>query len=266
MTERSFDDILNGDEPAVEVEAVEAPAEVAEAPIEPTAEVQPETVERPRGPDGKFIPKGEHDSATPAPVEESGHIPIAALKDERSKRQTLETEIAQLREQMQRLQQPQPQAQPEGPPDQWEDPDGYRDWLIKMAEDRATAAATQAFNVQRIQADAAQFSAGKEDYEPTIQAFRQMADVNPGLYEQMMRAPSPAKFAYDTAKTHLEIQQYGSLDALVAAKVEAAQKEALAALPTQLPSLPPSISSDRSVGSRSGPTWSGPQSIDDLLR
>jgi hypothetical protein len=267
MTEQSIGDILNGEEPAAEAPPEEVVAETVEA--EPVVDEQPEQVGQPRGPDGKFLPKGEPEtaiSAPPAPQEEPGHIPIAALKDERSKRQTLENELAQLREQMQRMQQPQPIVQPEGPPDQWDDPDGYRDWLIKTAEERATQAATQAFNIQRIRADAAQFSVDKPDYDQTIQAFRQLADVNPALYEQMQAAPSPAKFAYETARTHLEIQQYGSLDALIAARVEAAQKEALAALPSQLPSLPPSISSDRSVGSRSGPAWSGPASIDDLLR
>lgn len=263
----SIGDILNNNEPAPEA-AVEAPPE-AETPVE-AVETPPETVERPRGPDGKFIPKGEAEapapveSAPPAPTEES-HIPIAALKDERSKRQIAEDRARQLEEQLRQLQQP--QAQPQAVPDRWEDPEGYDQWLIAQTTETARQAAIEAVQIQRIQQSVASFAADKPDYQEVITLYQQMALQNPGLDQQMKAAENPAKFAYDTAKLQLEIQQYGSLEGLIEARVAARQAEALQSLPAQLPqSTPPTISSDRSVGARSGPAWSGPAPISDYLK
>jgi hypothetical protein len=269
MTEQSIGDILNN-EPATEA-PVEAPPE-AETPTEAVTEPT-ETVERPRGPDGKFVAKestGVQPQETPAePVPPTDRLPqaeYAALKDERSKRQALENELAQLRQQMQR-QPPQPQPQAEVPPDQWEDPDGYRDWLIETVRNEARAEATEAFHVQRIVASVAQFSADKPDYQDVIGFYRQMASVNPGLDEQMKVSENPAKFAYDTAKLQLAIQQHGSLQGYIDAQIAAKQTEALSQVQAQLPqSAPPTISSDRSVGARSGPAWSGPAPLSELLR
>jgi hypothetical protein len=271
MTEQSIGEILNGEEPAAETAPVEVAAEAVETP---TVEAEPAAqAEGPaRGPDGKFISKGEPEtaeSAPPAPQEETGNIPIAALKDERSKRQTLESEVAQLREQLNRLQQPQPtvQAEPQEAPDQWEDPDGYRDWLIQTARNEAGQAAIQAFNYQRIQTDAAQFRADKPDYEAVIAQFGTMAQSNPGLIEQMQQAASPAKFAYDTAKLELEIRQHGGIDGLIEARLKAREAQAMQGLQAQLPqSAPPTISADRSVGARTGPAWSGPTPLSELLK
>lgn len=269
MSEESIGDLLNGTVP----EPVEAPPAV-ETPTEATTEPV-ETTERPRGPDGKFIPKGDKEpvepvaSATPAPLEETGNIPIAALKDERSKRQAIEQERDQLRQQLAQYQQPQaqPQAQVVGPPDRWDDPEGYDRWLVGQASQAAREEAIQAYTFQRIQTDAAQFRADKPDYDEAIGLFGRMAETNPGLIEQMQQAPSPAKFAYDTGKLQAEITQHGGIDGLVEARLKAREAAALTGLQAQLPqSAPPTISNDRSVGARSGPAWSGPGSLSDYLK
>lgn len=263
MTEQSIGDMLN-DEPIAEA-PVEAPPAV-ETPVE-AVETPPETVERPRGPDGKFISKGETDAVPPPAQDETGHIPIAALKDERSKRQALENELAQLRQQMQQPQ-PQPtQAQPEGPPDQFEDPEGYTRWLIGQASAAAREEAQQAFQYQRIQHSAEEAKAKLPDYAEKISVFQQMVQANPVLQQEMQRAPNPAQYAYDTAKIQMELQQHGGLEGLIEARLKARQAEAMQAVQGQLPqSAPPTISTDRSVGARSGPAWSGPGSISDYLK
>lgn len=79
--------------PAV-VEAVEGAAAPVEAPEGPA-----------RGPDGKFIAATETQSAAPAPIAppatpEAGHVPIAAVLDEREKRQKAERENEDLRAQL----------------------------------------------------------------------------------------------------------------------------------------------------------------------
>lgn len=273
MSENTPLSTILSDEPHAEAPeaAVEAPQE-AETPVE-ASEAPAETVERPRGPDGKFIPKGDKPEAEepsaeapPAPQqEEAGHIPIAALKDERSKRQALENELAQLRQSMAQAQQPQP-IQNQGPPDRWEDPEGYDRWLVNQASVVAREEAVQAFNLQRIHSSAAQFRADKPDYDEAIHVFGQMADMNPGLVQQMQQADNPAAFAYETGKLQSEIIRHGSLQGYIAAQVEAQKAQALQAVTSQLPtSAPPSISSDRSVGGRSGPAWAGPTPLSDIL-
>lgn len=268
MTEITPLSTILSDEPQVEVDTEAAIAHAERLEAEETerpeaSEAPAETAERPRGPDGKFVKKGE-DEAPPASqqVEDQGHIPIAALKDERSKRQALENELAQLRQQMQA---PQPQ-QEQAPPDRWEDPEGYDRWLMGQVTDAAEQRAIEAFNHQRIATAAQQFMAEKPDYQEAIQVFGQMANVNPGLVQQMQAAPNPAQYAYETAKLQMEIQQHGGLEGLIEARLKARQSEALQTVQSQLPtSLPPSISSDRSVGQRSGPQWSGPTPLSDIL-
>ena len=272
MTEKtSLSDILNDAEPKAEVEAEEVETEAQ--PEEATEEAEPETAERPRGPDGKFIKKGESDEpeapaaeAPPASEETQGNIPIAALKDERAKRQALEAELMQMRNQFAQMQQP--QAQPEqGPPDRWEDPEGYDRWLINQATTQATqqarTEATQAYQTQRIQMSAQEAKAKLPDYAEKMGVFEQMVNVNPGLVDQLYQAPNPAQFAYETAKMQMEISQYGGLEALIEARVKAREAELLQKAPA---ALPPSISSDRSVGARSGPAWGGPTPLGDILK
>jgi hypothetical protein len=265
MENTPLTDILNGNEPTEEV--VE-PTETVEAPEAQEAE-QPEAVERPRGPDGKFIPKGEAQSAPPAPQDDEGPlVPRKALQDERSKRQAFEAELAQLRAQMA---QPQPQpAQPQAIPDRWEDPEGYDRWLVAQATNQATEAAREAaqqhYVVQRIQTSAEEAKAKYPDYLDKKSVFEQMAQVNPMLLEEMVRHPNPAQYAYDVAKTQIELQQYGGLEGLIEARIAARQTEAMQSVQQHLPSsAPPTISDSRSTGSRSGPAWSGPTPLSAIL-
>lgn len=265
MSEQSIGDILNGTEP----EATEAPAEVAEAPE--AAEAAPvEEGEPPKGPErdpatGKFIPKGEPEppvSAPPAQQEEPGHIPIAALKDERNKRQALENDLAQVRQQLAQMQQA--PAAPPAPTDFWEDPEGYIEAkAAKLAQEQAT----QIVQGQILSRSMNKVKPKYDDFDEAARAFGEMIQANPTLYDQMLAADEPAEFAYSQAKTQMAIREAGSIDAYIQAQVEARINAQLSQVTQQLPqSAPPTISSDRSVGARSGPAWSGPASLGDLLR
>lgn len=274
----SLDDILN-DEPQTEAPQAEVQPE-AEAPEELSASkaqrqklAEDEQSDAPaRDEKGRFAPKGEKQpeaeeapaaEAPPAPQDETGQIPIAALKDERSKRQALEAELQQLRQQFQAMQQPQT---PQVAPDRWEDPEGYDRWLMGQVTAAAEQRAIEAFTYQRIASDAAQFKADKPDYDQVIGVFGQMANVNPGLIEQMKLSPNPAKYAYETAKLQQEIMQHGGLEGLIEARLKAREAEALKAVEQQLPqSTPPTISGDRSVGQRTAQPWAGPTPLGDIL-
>lgn len=245
--------------------AVEAPPPVeAEAP---TQEAEPEKVERPRGPDGKFIPKGETPEAQPAPEGASpapAEPPLEhpALLGERRRRQEAEAQLQQMQAQLAQLQ----QAPPKPAPDQFEDPDGYTAWLreeIKReAVAEARAEAMQAVQYQRIEMSAMQARQSLPDYDEKIAAFGQMIQSNPALLEQLYRAPNPAEYAYNTAKTQLEISQYGGIDGLINARVAEALKTAQpATAPT--PPIPDSLAATQSARNTAAP--SGPPSLEEIL-
>lgn len=258
MTDQTpLDEILEGTEPPPVIED-EAPQEA-----EQIAEEEPQG--RPRDEKGRFASaKGEEESAPPAP----DHIPIAALKDERAKRQALEAELQQMRSYFEQQQQQQPA------PDRWEDPEGHDQFLINQAiaaaEARAEAKAVEAFNLERVRTAASEYRADKQDYEDVIGVFHQMVQINPRLLDEMQSSRNPAEFAYETAKLQVEIAQAGGLDGLINARMEAKmreQQEQYSQVQGRLPSsLPPTISTDRSVGARSGPAWTGPTPLSDLLR
>jgi hypothetical protein len=212
----NLDEFLNAPEAEVTTEAPE------------TAEVeQPETVaetpaERPRGPDGKFIAKGETPEApaeVASPAAEEPKLDHAALIGERRRRQALETELEQLKAQLaQPQQQPVGQA-PAAPPEPWDE--GYDQWLIKEAAKAAREEATNAVQQHRIYTSAVAARGRHEDYDAAHAVFGDMVQANPSLFHQMLGAADPAEFAYQAAKTEMEIRQYGGIDKLVEARVAA---------------------------------------------
>lgn len=233
-----LEDFLSAEQPA-ETQAAEpapeAPVEAppaAEAPTE-AIETPTDTVERPRGPDGKFIAKGET-PVTPEPAPQEPTLDHAALIGERRRRQEAEDRIRLLEQQLQQPQAQQPAA-PQGPPDQFEDPEGYTNWLVGRASEAARNEAYQAFQYQRIQMSAEEAKAKLPDYAEKLSVFEHMAAANPQLMQELYRAPNPAEYAYNTAKTQLEISQYGGIDGLIAARVQEALKTAPQPAPTPIP-------------------------------
>lgn len=255
----NLEDFLKGDEaPAAETETPETPEPVAEAQA-PDAEA-----EAPKGPvrdeKGRFAPKGETpeqpDSASPA--QQEPQLDHAALIGERRRRQEAEDRLRALEQQLQQFQQPQAAA-PQGPPDRWEDPEGYDRWLVAQAAETARAEAFNTFQYQRIQMSAEEAKAKLPDYPEKIQVFEQMAQVNPVLMQEMMRAPNPAEYAYNTAKTHLEISQYGGIEGLIAARVQ----EALKTTPPAPTPVPDTLADAQSSRGSSEPY--SPPTLDQIL-
>lgn len=248
----NLEEIINGSEPVEASAPAEAPAEPVAA--EPAAEVEP-TQERPRGPDGKFIPKGETADAPPASSEPQ--LDHAALLGERRRRQEVEARLAEMEA---KFAQPAPQpVQQQGPPDRWEDPDGYDQWLVGQAANAARAEATQTFRLQRIASSADQVRAAAPDYDEKIAVFGQMVNANPALLQELYRAPNPAQYAYSMAKTQLEISQFGGIDGLINARVQEALKTHPAA--PQVPGTLADAQSSRGAGGSYEPP-----SLEDLLK
>lgn len=267
----NLDDFLKGEAEAPAVEqtteatetTIEAPA--AETPT-PEAQAEPEgeqpKAERPRGPDGKFIPKGE-EGASPAPTE--APLDHAALIGERRRRQEAEDRLRQLEENLRQ------QQAPTQAPDQWEDPEGYANYLKSDIVTQAVAAARQeayeTFQTQRIDMSRQQFAATVPDYGEKVQVFEQMVAQNPALLQELYRAPNPAEYAYNTAKTQLEIMQYGGIDGLIQARVQAAlQAQAPAPQPAAQAPIPETLAGEQSARSSGPATTLTVPSLDDILR
>jgi hypothetical protein len=219
--------------------------------VEPTAEVETEAVaqleeptpaERPRGPDGKFIAKGEvaetPQEVVPPATEEASSIPESALIGERRRRQEAEARLQEMQQHLQQIQRPQFEA-PQGAPDLFEDPEGYTRWVQQQAATQAAEVARreayETFQYQRIAQSAGQFAQAAPDYAEKVQVFQQMAQSNPVLLQELYRSNNPAEFAYNTAKTQIEISQYGGLEKLIEARVADAlkAKDATPASPDQ---------------------------------
>lgn len=243
-----------------EPEATEA-AEAVEAPTE-AAETTETAEARARDEKGRFAPKGETpapepESASPAPAEPQLDHP--ALIGERRRRQEAEDRLRALEEQLTR--QPQQAEQPQGPPDRWEDPDGYDQWLVSQAANRAREEAREAYLVERIQVAAEEMKAQLPDYAEKIGVFQQMAAINPALGEEMRRAQNPAKYAYDVGKMQIEISQYGGIEKLIEARVAAATQPAPQAAP-----VPTTLADEQSARGGSAVTGVHVPTLDEILK
>jgi hypothetical protein len=262
----NLEEFLKGSE-TIDAEDHDDP--VAEAtPAEPdqSDDSAPEPkAERPRGPDGKFIPKGEApetpaEAASPAAPEPQ--IDHAALIGERRRRQEAEAELVQLRQQLQQAPQP-PQFQaPTQAPDMFEDPEGYTRYVAAQAAEVARHEAYGQFQYQRIDTAARQFAPTVPDYAEKVQVFQQMAQANPALLQELFRANNPAEYAYNTAKTQLEISQFGGIEGLIKARVEDALK---ANAPTATtPPVPDTLADAQSSRGSSAEPFS-PPTLDQIL-
>jgi hypothetical protein len=249
----------------------EAPTAEVETPGPvDTPEVAEQPEETPSGPvrdeKGRFAPKGEkEEAASPAAVE--APLDHAALIGERRRRQEAEDRLRQMEEAIRSNQQAPQQQAPQAPqnaiPDRWEDPEGYDQWLVQQATQAATQAANEQFQRQRIEASAIEEMQRIPDYQEKIAVFEQMASANPALMQEMARSPNPAEYAYNMAKTQVEISQYGGLDGLINARVQEALKAHTPAAQAPIPETLASEQSARATGGNSGLVV---PSLDDIIK
>jgi hypothetical protein len=249
--EQSLDSILNN-EPAPEVEATPV--------VEAATETQPADGDQPRGPDGKFLTKqpGVEEAAPPADQLPQGEY--KAIREEREKRQAAEARAQALEQQLQQKQQP--QAQPEPPPSVWDDEQAYGQHLTGRAVSEAS------FNAQLNTSE--MLCRDKfEDFDDKKAKFLEMAQANPVIVQQALADPHPWRRAYQIANNAARIEELGAtdLDGLEAKLREKIMAELQGSEPVrQQQTLPPTLTTERNVGARTGPTWSGPPSLTELLR
>lgn len=248
--ERSLDELLNDEE--------------FNEPVEAEAETQP------REEDGRFATKetGVEPQDEPQAVEVYPVPPtpdklppetFKGLKEEREKRQTLERELANLRQQIEANQQPQA-----APPSIWEDDEGA---LAYVKNEAVTQAVQQATLNAKLDMSEMMVRQSNADFEEVKAEFLALAQDNPVLVQQALADPHPWNKAYQIAKNARTMRDLGAtdLDTLKAKMREELLAEMQAQVPAAPAGLPPTLSTQRNVGQRTGPAWSGPRSLDELL-
>ena len=232
---------------------IETPVDTQEPEVEtPAPEIQAKTTanETQEG-DGEGTPaqadpppKAVDDAPEGAPTapdnKEPGHIPIAALLDERGKRQAVERELEQLRSQMR-------QTEKIPTPDVFEDPDGYTKHMQYEAEIRE-------WNL-RCDLTSDMMRSIHDDYDDMESRFIEMGKENSELFVRMRQSSNPAKFAYDTAKKAIRFEAMENVDeweakktAEIEAKVKAEFEQKAKDRASKADSIPPSLAAATAVG------------------
>jgi hypothetical protein len=140
--------------------------------------------------------KGEPNAATPAAEKEQtaneapekGQVPIAALHDERRKRQELERELEKLRNPEQKKQ--------EEVPDVFVDPNAFTQHLKEHT--------TKEIAKHRRELSQDLLREAKPDYDEKVSKFVEAVKTRPDLIDQMNASLNPARFAYDFGKAELD--------------------------------------------------------------
>ena len=241
----SLDELLN-----------DKPSNEPEQALEPAPESEPS---QPRDEHGRFAPKGEDESGSPPPVKEEPPLDHAAIVAERRRRQEAEQRAQALEAQLQSLQQPQ-----EPPPSIWEDDQAALSHHRQSAVAEAVQQAT--FNA-RLDMSEMMVRQANPDFEDVKADFLALAQQNPTLVQQALADPHPWNKAYQIAKNHKAMTELGAVNVTdLEAKL---RDKIMAEIQGQQPPrqvLPPTLTTERNVGSRSGPAWAGPTSLSELLR
>ena len=244
---KELEELLNGEE-AMDA-APETEPEQSEPVNEPVRDEQ-----------GRFAPKGVDDGVPPAPADKLPQDEFKALKEERTKRQNLEREMAELRQAFEAAKSP-----PPPPPSIWEDEQG---WQQNFGNEVVSTAVQQATVNAKLDMSEMLARQANPDFDEMKAEFLALAEQSPQLAQQALADPHPWDRAYKIAKTQRTMTELGTTDIdSLKAKI---REELMAEMGTQAapiaPAMPPSLSGERSVASRGGPAWAGPKTLNDLLR
>ncbi len=255
--ETSLEDLLNGTEPEAVIDTVE------------DAQPEPQTDGPVRDENGRFAAKTgvepQETAETVPPTEAQSGLPkdvYEPLKAVRSENKALKDQLDALTQQIQSLQQP--QAQPAPTPSIWEDEQGFVGSITSQFEQRLyqQALATS----QRL----ARIEHGPELVEKATQWGFDRCNADPQFNAAVLQSGDPVGYAvaeFKKAENYAKAQELGATDIeTLKVKLREELMAEMQAQPAARPGLPPTLSNERNVGSRTGPAWSGPTSLTDMLR
>jgi len=224
---------------------------------------QPETIGQPRDEAGRFAPKDtgeqpetEQQEAPPASEPEQSHIPIAALKDERAKRQAAEERLQQYDAWFAQQQQARGQQEEQDP----------LEIIAQQVMQRLQPQTEMQMLTMRVNVAEEIARTKWADYDEKVEHFKAAVQQNPFLLQELKAAPNPAEFAYNAAQRILEAKSYGQPGPSMEDMEAKVREKIMAELGLNKPQVPTSLVNEQSRGSRSGPAWAGPTSLDDIFR
>lgn len=194
---------------------------------EPAAEVQPDE------PAAEAAADSVSDDKPAQPPE--GYVPVAALHEERGKRQGIEGELRAIKELTTK---PEPTAEPEAPIDFLEDPDRWQKqveskWQAELSAanakiDDLTNQMPKRFAQFRVNWSEQAARKRHDDFDKVANVFADVARTNPALVDEMHNAEDPAEYAYVAGKRlGLLADHDGDLEKLLESAREEGRAEAL---------------------------------------
>lgn len=241
---------------------IEETTAAVETPETPEVEAEPVKAEQPRGPDGKFLPKGEAPE-TPAevasPVTEEPKLEHPALIGERRRRQEFEQRVKELEAQLQQVHNP-----PQPPPDMFENPEG---WQGHFGNQVVGTAVQQATLNSKLEMSEMLARDKFDDFDDMKTKFMELAGENPVLAQQALGDPHPWRKAYQIAKTATTMQEVGATDVgSLRAQIEAQVRAELAAEAKPAPPpIPETLANAQSARGSSAEALPTPPSLDQIL-
>ena len=224
--------------------------------MQPEVVEAPQVEEQPRQPDGKFAPKGEPESVSPAPVEEPT-LEHPALIGERRRRQEAEAERERLAKELEALRNP-----PAPPPSVFEDEQG---WQQHFGSEVINTAVQQATFNSKLDMSEMMVRQANADFEEMKAAFLELADQNPSLRQQALQDPHPWNKAYQIAKSHKAMQDLAAVDVDdLREKIRAEITAELGNRPAATPTLPNSLADSQSSRATAAAAFQ-PPTLEDIL-
>lgn len=295
--EAGLSDIVNGTDESEVEETAEVKSLPGEEHLASDADVPEQDSTETKGAETKGADekadkaKGKKKGATPAPeseddadetAEADDHpVPRKALIEERKKRQEAQRIQAEKDRQIAELQgqlavyskQGNGHQQPKDATNPDEEffalgPAGYVKKHLTAAQQAIRQEMMAAAGKQRIELGEELMRSVYKDFDEMASDFVAIAKDNPSLKAQFNAHPNPAKFAYEYAKLHREVQDIGSVDEL-REKIRAEEREKLEAemrrttAKTEAAKVSTSSAGARSAGT--APVDVGEMSLEDVL-
>jgi len=223
---------------------------------EPQGEPQVEENKEPVASQEEAAPETQGEPTSPSTDK---HVPLAALEAERSQRKDwkeralrLEGEMKAMREQRERVQEPQEEQRQMDP--------------IQVMQQRML---DQHYNTSQLLA-----KQSYKDLDEKVEVFMEAAKQNPALVAAMQQQAHPYEFAYREAERMLLQKEMGNDPSAYRAKLETEIREKLLAEMGQsnqsaapaAPRIPASLAGARSSAGRTAGVFTGPPSLDDILK
>jgi len=219
--------------------------------------------EEPKGEPETVIEPVKVEAAPPAAEKEPTTVPLAALQDERRKRQEHERDLRALRDEVAKLKQPKPVEEPKV--GLLDDPDKWEAQLQKRIDDATSKVRQEAqenyFRLLERQARE-RHKGEKITFEDAGATFAEAAKNNSALIAEAMQADDPAEYVYQAGRKLKMLSEAGDLDALLASAREEGRLSALGEV-KKSPEIPESLTDV--TGAKSVTKVWAPKPLSELL-